>query len=417
MPTRLSTVGALRAARPAIVRIFRLLMALLRRFPLPYRNAWLLTDRPDQANDNTEHLFRHLHKHRPDLNLRFVLSPESADWKRLSAVGYANNLGPYGTLRWRFLIGCARNHVSSHPPLSRELAPANCRFACLGHGAHQYNLAGYLKSTRADVLIATLLSEYATIVDPEGPYNYTESQVRRTGLPRFDRLRELSATTPISRRTLVLLAPTWRQSLSLSQRPGVRRIVDSFAHSQYADAWFGLLASDRLRSLASCERLQIALTLHPLMEPALEVMRVPEHVKVFRSSEDVQSYLARAAVVVTDYSSVAFDAAYIDRPVVDYQFDRDLALSGKNHTSVQGYFDYHSDGFGPVVTDISAALRSVTRSPVKTHTSTNSRIGERQPSTESETGSAASVSRRPLRMWDLRDSPRGLGRDHNLDPS
>ena len=50
---------------------------------------------------------------------------------------------------------------------------------------------------------------------------------------------------------------------------------------------------------------------------------------------------------VTDYSSLAFDVAYLDKPVVYYQFDR-ASFFGGGHTYRRGYFDYDRDGFGAV---------------------------------------------------------------------
>ena len=61
---------------------------------------------------------------------------------------------------------------------------------------------------------------------------------------------------------------------------------------------------------------------------------------------------------MTDYSSVAFNAAYIDAPVVYFQFDRDAVLAGQ-HIGRAGYFDYERDGFGPVVTTAEAAIEAI----------------------------------------------------------
>ena len=52
--------------------------------------------------------------------------------------------------------------------------------------------------------------------------------------------------------------------------------------------------------------------------------------------------------MITDYSSVAFEVAYLKKPVIYYQFDRDEVFSG-NHTFEEGYFSYEDDGFGPIV--------------------------------------------------------------------
>jgi CDP-glycerol glycerophosphotransferase (TagB/SpsB family) len=66
-----------------------------------------------------------------------------------------------------------------------------------------------------------------------------------------------------------------------------------------------------------------------------------------RAPPSVQESFAEAALMVTDYSSVAFECAYIDRPTTYYQFDRDEFFA-IDHVHAKGYFDYHDNGFGPV---------------------------------------------------------------------
>jgi CDP-glycerol glycerophosphotransferase (TagB/SpsB family) len=78
------------------------------------------------------------------------------------------------------------------------------------------------------------------------------------------------------------------------------------------------------------------------------MMDLPDHVESLSyEGNDVQDLFGRARVFVTDFSSVAFNAAYLERPVVYYQFDADTVLGG-GHVGRAGYFDYRRDGFGPV---------------------------------------------------------------------
>ena len=50
-----------------------------------------------------------------------------------------------------------------------------------------------------------------------------------------------------------------------------------------------------------------------------------------------------ASLIVTDYSSIAFDIAYLKKPLIYYQFDNNY------HFDVEkAYFKYEDDGFGPV---------------------------------------------------------------------
>ena len=52
--------------------------------------------------------------------------------------------------------------------------------------------------------------------------------------------------------------------------------------------------------------------------------------------------------MITDYSSTAFETAYLGKGCIYYQFDSDEFFGGMQ-AYAKGYFDYSEDGFGPVV--------------------------------------------------------------------
>ena len=62
---------------------------------------------------------------------------------------------------------------------------------------------------------------------------------------------------------------------------------------------------------------------------------------------DVQTLLMESALLVSDFSRIQFDFAYMLKPEIYYQFD-EQQYWGTHHD--RGYFDYRTDGFGPVVT-------------------------------------------------------------------
>ena len=98
---------------------------------------------------------------------------------------------------------------------------------------------------------------------------------------------------------------------------------------------------------------------HPNLEVYLPELTLPDHVEVRSYSEiNVQDVLAQSAVVVTDYSSIAFDAAIVHRPVVYYQFDRDRVFGG-GHLTKPGYFSYDRAGFGPVALEHDQVLEAL----------------------------------------------------------
>ena len=86
---------------------------------------------------------------------------------------------------------------------------------------------------------------------------------------------------------------------------------------------------------------------------------MPDHVlSLSARSEDVPQLIARSRVLVTDYSPIAHDAAFIDRPVVYYQFDRERALGDADPESTH-YFAYGRDGFGPVTETCDEAIEAI----------------------------------------------------------
>jgi CDP-glycerol glycerophosphotransferase (TagB/SpsB family) len=63
-------------------------------------------------------------------------------------------------------------------------------------------------------------------------------------------------------------------------------------------------------------------------------------------------------MLITDYSSMAFEIAYIRRPVVYFQFDQASFFAG-GHAYRKGTWSYPDNGFGPVATTREEALAAV----------------------------------------------------------
>ena len=53
-----------------------------------------------------------------------------------------------------------------------------------------------------------------------------------------------------------------------------------------------------------------------------------------------------------------FEIAYLEKPVVYYQFD-EKAFYGGGHTTQKGYFEYDRDGFGPICRDPESVINEL----------------------------------------------------------
>ncbi len=321
-----------------------------------FEDAWVLMDRVSDADDNGERLFEYLREHRTDINAWFVIERGSRDFARLRKT--SDRIIGYGSWPWRLLMLNAGHLISSHIgaavhrpvealELRRGLPP--WRFTFLQHGVIRDDISGWLNRKELDLFITSSPAEHESIVGDGSNYVFTEKEVKRTGLARFDRLTRIASTVSEAEQDLILVVPTWRSWLSPEIEPGAQRqVISDFENTEYARNWFGLLHSPALRELCANEGLRIGFLPHPLIQTAMAGVRLPDHVLPLRYGDtDVQRLFARAAVMVTDYSSTVFNAAYIDRPVSYFQFDRELVEAG-GHVGRKGYFDWERDGFGPV---------------------------------------------------------------------
>ena len=81
-----------------------------------------------------------------------------------------------------------------------------------------------------------------------------------------------------------------------------------------------------------------------------------KNIEIVSPNEDIQKYLNKCSLMVTDYSSVAFDFAYLDKPVIYFQFDLN---DFRRKQYPESSYKYNRDGFGPVVRTYPAILKSI----------------------------------------------------------
>lgn len=332
-----------------------------------FADAWVFMDRDTTANDNAEHLYRYVAANHPEVNSWFVLRRTSADWARLEAEGF--RLVAFGTDEWKMLLLHAQHLASSHidnyvvRPLDvRRYGQPRFRFTFLQHGVTKDDISRWLNSKRIDLFVTSTTDEQHAIAGP-GPFKFSSREVRLTGMPRFDALLERRAAQGPDGERLVVVAPTWRKYLmgKTVDQGNTRDRNDLFMETDYAKAYLALLRSPSLQRIAEETGTRLVFMPHPNIEPYLADFDLPPAVSVLSyADENVQDVLARSAAFITDYSSLAFDAAFIGVPVVYFQFDRADFFAGL-HIGRRGYFSYEENGFGPVVEtveEVEAAVRA-----------------------------------------------------------
>jgi glycosyltransferase involved in cell wall biosynthesis/tetratricopeptide (TPR) repeat protein len=321
-----------------------------------FGGCWLLMDRDTQADDNAEHLYRHIRAARQDVSLFFVLRSTSPDWQRLAKDGF--RLIEFGSEEHKVALLNADHFVCSHADhyIFGDLDKAyfsdllHYRYTFLQHGVIKDDLSNWLNKKPMDIFVTTTRAEYESIAG-YGSYKFSRKETVLAGLARHDRLNELRD----QRERLILIMPTWRNSL-VGPTTGVgqeRELNPGFHDSTYAKCWQSLLSSEKLRDLTEQYGYRVVFFPHANISPYLAQFDIPDYVTVASHTPDasIQDQFSRAALMITDYSSVAFEMAFLERPVIYYQFDAD-EIFGSGHIYDPGYFTYEQDGFGPVCREL-----------------------------------------------------------------
>ncbi|EQB5881166.1 CDP-glycerol:glycerophosphate glycerophosphotransferase [Campylobacter coli] len=310
---------------------------------LPKSNIWLFADRDYEADDNAEHLYRYIMQNHPEQKIVFALRKESLDWERLEKEGF--NLVEFGSLEFERIIKKASKVISSHSDeyLIRYITPRQ-QFIFLQHGVIKDDLSKWLNSKKIDLFITSTKAEYDSIANDYNHYKFGKKEVVLTGLARHDALLK---NNQCNARQIIIM-PTWRANIvGVALGSSKRGLQSDFTQSEYFQKWNLLLNSNILQKL--CEKYDYTIVFNPHSNiiPYLKDFNIPSYIKIASQNESLQKLFCNSSLMITDYSSVAFEMAYLNKPVIYYQFDHEEFFS--SHTLQKGYFDYEKDGFGPVV--------------------------------------------------------------------
>lgn len=151
--------------------------------------------------------------------------------------------------------------------------------------------------------------------------------------------------------------PTWRAYLvgRMDPRTGRREEKPGFQNSLYYKMYSGLLANKKLFDAAEEMGYSISFLNHPNMSQTMPFSDCDSRLVFLREGTAYRDIFSKSAMIITDYSSVAFDFAYLRKPVVYFQADHEEFFSGA-HTYEKGYFDYECDGFGEVEYSVDAMI-------------------------------------------------------------
>ena len=317
------------------------------------RGFWLVCEDKNEARDNGYWFFEYVRRCHPKRKIAYAINKSSPDYVKVKNLGKVISYG--GVSHWFWYIVADKN-ISSQKggkpnaavcylfEVSLRLRRRNRIF--LQHGVTVNSGAWlYKKNCYFDKFICAAKPEYEYIKDNFG---YSEKELCLTGFARYDNLND-----DVTEKDLILVMPSWRQWLSGVQAEEEER---DFCNSRYFKEWNGFLSDERFTALLEKYGKRAIFYPHRNMQRFLyrfaagnDRIRVADW-----KNYDVQELLKRAALLITDYSSIFFDFAYMRKPTVFYQFDEE---EYRERQYKQGWFDYRNTPLGDYTKDRDTLLR------------------------------------------------------------
>lgn len=318
------------------------------------RPIWLIADRFDKASDNGEALFRYLVNHGPkDRHYYFVISKQASDYSRLAQEFgealivdiYSEQYEIYKAVAEVQLLAYLFNPILRLPAVHlRNIT--NTKYVFLQHGVSEKINPKFFThfDYDLDLFVTSLRQEQEMIANPENGYMLPKNAVVNTMFPRFDERY-------VDDKKSILVFLTWRKFLvPNANQNGTRDYNDAFKESDYYQALASLLDSEALSALLQKYGYKLKLYLHPELQwqmPDFSNRNFATQVEILPTDLNFNQMIAESSMVITDFSSIHFDFAYLKKPVLYYQFDKQDFLT--KHTADDIWFDYETMGFGPVV--------------------------------------------------------------------
>lgn len=278
------------------------------------KNIWIIGELDYKAQDNGMTLYNHIRKEHSNKNVYYVIRENSLDKKNL--VDKKNVINFHSKKHILYML-IAKKIVTTHHPeyifpskLDKYKKKVNGTKIFITHGVfgvkNMYkNYGNYVNGFKIDHITANSDREKNIFIND---LKYGKEQITVTGMPRLDTL----FSDDIKPTKDILIMPTWRDWL-LS--------TTDFTKSEFFIRFKELLLNKYMKEMVKKHKLSITLCLHPNFRQYTESFKIDNIKLVYQGEENVQELIKSHALMITDYSSVAFDFSFLKKPVIFYQFD------------------------------------------------------------------------------------------------
>ncbi len=327
------------------------------------KQLWLISDRTDKAGDNGEAFFRYLCS-KPDLCKNIL--PVFVTGKQCKAAAELTKIGKViyfeDEEKYKRYFLCADKIISSSGgefatnPLNKQeriylTDLIKSKLVFLSHGILNNDLSGWLHKYNKNISLFIAASQRESDSLISGNYMCEGKNVSVTGLARYDLLQNNTEKK-------IAILPTWRRAIKESYDSKTQSVYfEGFKETEFFRFYNELINNERLLSVMRERGYKGLFGLHPIHVKQSVDFKENDIFEVKHGFLDYKNVFSTSSLMVTDYSSVFFDFAYLRKPVVYAQFDKEKFYEGQIFD--QGYFDPDTDGFGPVCRDLDSTVDAI----------------------------------------------------------
>lgn len=314
------------------------------------QRIWLFMDKIYKGGDSSEYIYKYAAAQKDGIKKYYLLDKSSADYARLQKEGYRPLRR--GSLWHRLIFLNANMVIASNSTVFafNSYSAATSQYirgdvhsdtACVQHGMSVQKIAVAQQRLRDNTKLYFCASKYEIENLSRPAYDYEGyDALKLTGVPRYDGLKSRAEK-------ILLISPTWRMNSALPPTKGesvARAYNPHFKDTNYYQVYNSLINDPRLLESARQYGYRIQYVLHPIISPQAKDFTENESVEIIPSIGDMsyEKLFCEAALMVTDFSGVQFDFAYMRKPVV-YLHHHDIP----QHYD-EGSFFYETMGFGEI---------------------------------------------------------------------
>lgn len=316
------------------------------------KKIWLMYDKMYKGGDSAEYLYRYSGKFDDGITKYYIIDKNAKEYNELKNDGFRPVINKSVKHRLLFLHTDIALITNSHifPFNGYNLDRSRfirdfCNFPsmCLQHGLSVQKCAMAQQRIVDNTRMYFIASKYEAANLNHHAYNYEGFDIiKLTGIARYDGLVN-------NDKRQIMLSPTWRMynAMPVTASEGqVRDYNPDFKNTTYFHIYNNLINNEKLLSTARRTGYKIKYVLHPILTSQAKDFTANSEVEVLPSVDiSYEELLTQSSLMVTDYSGVQFDFAYMKKPIV-YFHPSQLPAHYED-----GCFFYDTMGFGEICTE------------------------------------------------------------------